>query len=173
MAAMAEGQRDVFVERLKRIEKGGPNTIGELLIGPGDVEGPKLKKQRKKLRLGWLGDIAIMPFAAALGAVAMLSGRVGAYHLTQPGAEGVAMVTSDAMILMTDIGIALTLALALAWCFKLGRGLRLVALVAGFLGVMLFEAQLIEQAPDAFVALFSETYVSAMTTELPRTVPGT
>ena len=59
-----------------------------------------------------------------------------------------------------DIAIAALVLLMLGWSFRLGGGLRRVALLTGFVGAMLGEAALIESAPEVFAKLFSETYVA-------------
>lgn len=156
---MAEGQRDIFMERLNRIEKGAGNTTGKLMVGPTTPETVEAQK-RAEAGTGPVGKMLMIVFAAVIGFLSMLTGRVAAFHLTSTGAEP--MISSASMALFADFGIAAVLMLILAWSFHLGSGMRRIALVAGFLSVMLGEAMLIAQAPMVFEALFSPEYVASM-----------
>lgn len=156
---IAEGQRDVFTERLKRIERGGGNTVGRMMVGPTTPE-TVAEQRRVQAGSGPVANTLMIVFAAGVGFLSMLTGRVAAFHLTSTGAEPV--ITSSSMALFADFGIAAVLMLILAWSFRLGTGMRRIALVAGFLSVMLGEALLIAQAPTVFEALFSPEYVAGM-----------
>ncbi|MEL6643604.1 MAG: hypothetical protein AAFQ79_06690 [Pseudomonadota bacterium] len=156
---MADGQRDIFTERLKRIEKGGGNTAGRMMVGPTDHSATK-GKAREASQTGAVGNAFMIVFAACIGFLCMLTGRVAAFHLTTASPEPI--ITSGSMALFADFGIAAVLMLVLAWSFRLGSGMRRIALVAGFLAVMVGEGLIIAQAPLVFEALFSPDYVAAM-----------
>lgn len=156
---MAEGQRDIFMERLKRIESGDGNTMGRIMVGPTDPDAAQAPRKSAS-ETGPVGSLFMIIFAALVGFISMLTGRVAAFHLTSAETEPV--ISSASMALFVDFGIAAVLMVVLAWSFRLGTGMRRIALVTGFLTVMLGEALLIAQAPIVFEALFSPEYVAAM-----------
>ena len=159
MGTMAQGQQDVFNARLQRIQTGSGFTSGQLLVGAAEQTATiKVKKQRESG--GWLTGFLMLPVAAAIGVIAMMAGRVGAYHLVGPGADPSLGEVSAATALTADIGIAALLLIMFGWAFRLGRGIRWVAMIAGVVGVMLAEPLILQQAPEFFTALFSETYVA-------------
>jgi hypothetical protein len=91
----------------------------------------------------------------------MLAGRAGSYHM-QAQPEMVPPQYADLFAVSADWAIAAVLATLLAWSFRMGHGLRCVALVSGFLAVMLGETVMVDYAPDAFAAVFSPDYVADM-----------
>ena len=163
MAGMAELQRRDFIDRIQRINDGGPNTLGTIYAGNVEDGGGAIsqpKKKRKKRSFG-LGSLLIWPMALLVGFLSMMSGRVGAYHLIAtpelipPEYQYLAGLTLDVTIAGLLLGM-------LAWAFKLGSGMRFVAMCAGFLAVMLGESLMVEQLPGVFAAIFSPEYVTAM-----------
>lgn len=161
MGKLVERQRSHFTDRIKRIESGGPNTSGTIYAGTDEsVQRRRKRRRRKKKASGlplWLQLLA-MPFALALGAGVMLVGRMSAYHaLATP--EFIAPEDVQTFALTADIAIATILGTVLVLLFSLGRGMRLVCFMLGFIAVMLGEASLIAQAPEAFAGIFSEEYV--------------
>ena len=162
MAALADVQRRGFDARLKRIQRGGPNTAGTIYMGSADSDGKVIQPKRKRQRLGTgaLRSLMMWPSALFLGAGAMLGGRAAAFHLTtQP--DLVPPEYATLVVLFADIGVAATLLLLIAWGLGMGRGLRKLFLISGFVGMMVAEGLVIEQAPELFVPLFSENYVAA------------
>ncbi len=165
MTRMAELQRRDFVDRIHRIQKGGPNTQGTIYAGPAEAGGVQYTQPSKnrKPRGSFLKELILLPFAVVVGAVSMLAGRAGSYHI-QAQPEMVPAQYAELFAVSADWVIAAVLATILAWSFRMGHGLRCVALVAGFLAVMLGETMLVERAPDAFAAVFSPEYVADMQT---------
>ncbi len=154
MGAMARGQQDVFSERLRRIQQGAPNTAGTIYVGP-------TMRRRAGGRLplrAVLFDLAQVPMALALGAVAMLAGRIGAFHLLATP-DLVPAEFAHVTALGADIAIGAVLLALLGWSFAMTGGLRRVALIAGFCGMMVAEPALFAQAPGFFAALTSEDFV--------------
>lgn len=162
MASLADVQRKQFQDRIARIRKGGGQTGRQIYIGPADdTRGAVVKRVGPSRLREALGEMFMVPFALAIGALAMLSGRVAAYHgMANEGAALPAFVTPEHFALAGDITIAAVVLTLLGWSFRLGGGLRRLALITGFIGTMLGEAALIETAPAVFGALFSETYVA-------------
>ena len=163
MANMAEVQRRDFIDRIQRINNGGPNTLGTIYAGNvedggGAISQPKRRRRGKKLGVG---TFLVWPAALLVGFLSMMTGRVGAYHLiTAPELIPPEYLTLAGLTL--DIAIAGFLLTMLAWAFKLGSGVRFVAMTAGFLAVMLGESLMVDAVPDAFAAVFSPEYVADM-----------
>jgi hypothetical protein len=51
MAGLSDEQHKMFEARLKRINRGGPNTSGHIIVGPAEVD----KKPRRPRRCGVRG----------------------------------------------------------------------------------------------------------------------
>lgn len=163
--SMADQQRKGFDDRILRIAQGGPNTTGTIYLGATEADGAKIPPKKRRARRGGSPALAVLtwPLALAIGALCMLAGRVALYQF-QARPEFLEMVPPqhlDLLMLTADVGVAFVLALTFAWAFRLGGGMRRVFLAAGFIGVMMGEGLIIERAPDLFVPLFSESYVSA------------
>jgi hypothetical protein len=163
---MADAQKASFQNRLKTIDKGGPNTNGQVLVGPQDDTDGKKKKTRaprQPINVGrFFSDLFTAPFAAILGAIAMLGGRVASFHMYQPGgAFPVELSLLDLGPLLADVLIGATLAVLLLWIFKVRRHLPRVGVLAGFIAVMVAEPAAVERFPDVFQAMYSDTYISA------------
>jgi len=160
MAIMAEGQKQSFSDRLRRIEKGGPNTSGTVYAGVLDDGGFVEQRRRKKRRgPGRVARMISMPFALALGGVAMLGGRVAAYHMAQ-NQEQLPVAYADSMLMWADIAIAAVLVVFLGWMTGILGGFRKYLAAGGVAAVLVGEAAIIQQAPDMFVPVFSEGYVA-------------
>lgn len=172
MASMADVQRDSFEERLGRIQEGGPNTLGQTLIGVAEPE-KVTKAQRKRMakrakaqraqkkKTSFFSDVLMSPFAAAIGAVSVLAGSLFGYHFLTPEGRYPIEDPNPYLVLTGDIGLAVLLALILGWAFKLlGAPLRRLALIAGMGALMFGEHLIIERYPDVFAQLYSEGYVT-------------
>ena len=178
MAVIAEGQRQSFTDRLHRIERGAPNTMGTIYAGTledgGGMEHRKRKKAPSKRKKTALGTLMSLPVALAIGAAAMLAGRVAAFHLAQ-NPDVLPPEQAEMILRWADIGIAVTLMLILGWITGTLRGIRKFALAGGVAAMMLGEVAFIQQAPDLFIPMFSEDYVQqAIVTPSPLdTLPET
>ncbi len=159
MAVIAEGQKQTFEDRLGRIARGGPNTSGTIFVGSADSDGTTIQRKSKaKKGSTLLTRMLMLPLAMAFGAIAMMLGRVGLYKL-QASPEILPPDYAEMILTMGDLAIGLLAMFLFALLLNMGRGLRKYALAIGFIGVMLGEALVIQQAPDLFVSLFSEQYV--------------
>lgn len=160
MAIMAEGQRRSFTDRLRRIEKGGPNTTGTVYAGVLDDGGFVQQAKRKKKRApGRVARMISLPFALAMGGVAMLGGRIAAFHMSQ-NPEQLPVAYADSMLMWADLAIAAVLVLLLGWLTGILSGLRKYMAAGGVAAVLIGEAAIIQQAPEMFIPVFSEGYVA-------------
>ena len=74
--AIAQVQRQSFEDRLKRINSGGPNTMGEVHIGPRDEENARKgkanntvrvkKSKRKPVKVGQGSSAILVPLAITM-----------------------------------------------------------------------------------------------------------
>ncbi len=171
--AVAQAQKSTFEDRLARIQKGAPGTMGEVHIGPRDEalakEGQstntvRLKTKRKKVKVGEGSNLVLVPVALFIGGLSIFAGRAVAYHLFGEG--GLMPVTLpvaalEAYIPYTHLVIGALLALIFTWTFGFSNLVRKLAVVAGFAGMFYFEAQVIERFPGTYASFFSEAYVAA------------
>lgn len=167
-----QGHANQFADRLQRIQAGGPNTNGQLMAGvyQNNVSPRGGARSVEKPRRGLVATIILTPIAFIFGAVAMLGGRAFRHHL-EKNPDLVPADKADIIMLTADVGAAALLLIILAYLFKLGSGLPRVAMVAGFLAIMLAEGKVLEQSPDQFAMAFSEDYVARMTSR-PAPIEG-
>lgn len=170
MGGMSRRQSSHFSDRIKRIESGGMNTSGTLYAGldQGQQTRKRVKKKQKALdRSEAFSAIFMVPLAFFCGLAAMLAGRIGAFRVLQQP-EAIPAEYAQIFPLVGDVGIAALLALILAMIFGLGNGSRLIMLMIGFTGVMLFESSIVKLAPEAFSSLYSEEYVAEVVAGAPE-----
>ncbi|MEM9032279.1 MAG: hypothetical protein AAGB18_06495 [Pseudomonadota bacterium] len=166
-AKLVERQKRHFSDRIKRIESGGPNTSGTIYAGIDEQVTRKKKRRRRTDGTPISFQLFMILFGLAMGAVIMFIGRMGAYHaLAEP--DFISPENLTTFRLTGDIGIAVGLSMIAVPLFSLGRGMRLVAFMLGFIAVMLGEASLIAQAPEAFAGMFSEDYVAEAVAAAPE-----
>lgn len=171
--SLAQVQRQSFEERLKRINAGAPNTMGEVQIGPRDEREAKKSKpsntvrvkprKKKNVRVGEGSNLVMLPLAVLIGALSVFAGRAAAFHMFAEG--GLAPVEIPIEALVPYVGFAHLffagfLALAFTWTFALNGMLRKLAVVAGFAAMLFGEPQMIERFPDTFATFFSKDYVA-------------
>jgi hypothetical protein len=170
VAAPSELHRKTFEDRLARIREGGPNCMGHLHAGPSDEVRARDAKTKVKMtparpakrrRGSPVATLLLLPVAAVLGALSMFVGRVTAFRFFSDEAPYSFALAGVPASMFADVLIASVLAMLLAWSFKLTWGMRRVALVAGFVAMMVGEFDLMQTYPDLFETVFSETYVAA------------
>lgn len=169
MARLRDRQQSHFTDRIKRIEKGGPNTSATVYAGVDEQHHRRRRRRKKRdLQSPSLGaQLFMMPFALLIGASVMFLGRMSAFHAL--AAEDFITVENATIFALTaDVAIAAVLGTVLVALFSLGRGMRLVCFMAGFIAVMLGEASMIKQAPDFFVGLYSPAYVEEAVARAPE-----
>ncbi len=150
-----------FEERLKRIQRGAPNTMKQIYVGEA-TEGAS-KSGGGSRAFGLMAGLLVLPVAAVLGGLSMAIGRFGSYHLaSDDGAFTVATLTEFSPHLgglMGAILLGSVVCVILRWSFRLGRPMQALAMLLGFSAALFGEAQMVEQAPGLFAALYSEGYV--------------
>lgn len=166
MARLENAQRQTFESRLKRINKGGANTAGTVVVGP--PEDPKKAKRRsRKYRRpgnGFLarlsaafGHLFLVPVSFALGAFAMLTGVVAAFHIDRLALVDVSEASFfSAISAQSALIVAFLLALAFGWLFRLASGPRKIGLVAGLAAAFILQDSVIQTYPDVFARLMSD-----------------
>ena len=175
MATTAEVQRQSFEDRVSRIKQGGPNTLGTTIVGPREeVRAKDAKKQQKAVRKqitkmrrretrkgSPVATAFLIPIGLMVGAVSIFAGRVATFRFFTTDAPYAFNLAGFSSSLFVDFAIAGCLAMLLAWAFRLNFGMRRLAVLAGFAGMMAGEVLLMEQYPDVFAMFFSESYVAA------------
>ena len=175
--SLSNAQRDGFDRRLSNIRKGGANTMGEVQIGPRDEttarKGSKhsntvrLKKKRnKKVKdLDRGSTIALLPLAAFFGGLSMFVGQAADYQLFNAGGLFAMAAPHPALepyMQFAPFAFGGILALLFAFTFRLGSGLKLVALVAGFWAVFQYQTNLVMIFPGMYEGFFSKPFVEAV-----------
>ncbi|MDJ1017425.1 MAG: hypothetical protein QNJ35_13010 [Paracoccaceae bacterium] len=175
--SLAETQRREFEERLKRINVGGNNTMGEVHIGPRDeVRANKMKrrskpsntvrmkpKKKKNVNLGEGSTSAMIVIGFLIGGFSMFAGQIAAFHFFSDG--GLAPVTlsferADEFIPLAHFAIAVPLAFIFAWAFHLKGFLRKAAVIGGLAAAFYYHGDLVERFPGTHANFFSEAYVT-------------
>ena len=165
MSSFSDKQHKMFEARLKRIDRGGPNTSGQIIVGPPDTSG-KTKRVRRFRRNGdflsrlggALGHLLVVPASFALGAAAVLAGRVGEHHVERAGLPDMAQAgIMQFAALQSEFVIAALVVLGVGAMFGLNRGPRKLAVVMGFAACFVLQDTIIETYPDAFARLMPDT----------------
>lgn len=159
MGSLADRQRQSFEDRIKRINKGGANTMGHLLVGSQDgSDGPVAKpiKMRRGKSFGQrLGmafvNLLLMPVSFVVGGAAMVVGMTVAFHL-----ERADFLSPDGFAGYSELFIAVVFAIAFGGALRLFRGPRRLPLLLGVLAVFVLQDQLLQTYPEAFAALMSD-----------------
>lgn len=172
---IAKEQREGFDKRIAKIRKGGSNTMGEVHIGPVDeaqVYGKKKgkatntvrmkKKKQKNVDLNSGSTLTLAILAVLFGGLSMFVGQALNFHLYDAG--GLMQMTPPAAVepyvQYAPFVFGGLLALAFGWTFHLMRGIRFLALVAGFVAVFYYQADLIQAMPSLYAGFFSEEFVA-------------
>ena len=174
MASTARTAHQTFEERLNRINKGAPNTMGEVHIGPRDealgrkdkaANTVRLKAKKKEVKLGEGSNVAMVPLALIFGAFSLFAGQAAAFHFFQDGGlmpialpEAAAMV--EPYLIYAHLAIGGMLALIFTWTFGFTGMLRKLAVAAGFAAMLFGQVQVMERFPGVYASFFSEAYVT-------------
>lgn len=175
---MSQTDQSGFNDRIKRIKKGGANTMGEVHIGPRDEVRANNKdrksrpsntvrmkaKNRKNIIVGEGSNSALVPLALFFGALSMFVGQAASFHLFQEG--GLVPISLPEVaapyVAYAPIAIGGTLALTFAWTFRFSGFMRGMALIAGCAGVFVYHTQLVQTAPGLYTSFFTKEYVAAV-----------
>ncbi|NNE88003.1 MAG: hypothetical protein HKN27_07995 [Silicimonas sp.] len=179
---MSRSDQSGFEDRLKRIQKGGANTMGEVHIGPRDEvrankKGRKSRpsntvrikqKNKKTTVLGEGSNSALVPLALMFGALSMFVGQAAAFHFFQDG--GLAPITPPEVIApyiqYAPLAIGGTLAALFMWTFRLSGFLRSAALIAGCAAVFVYHVELVQKVPGLYTGFFTKEYVASVLTKV-------
>jgi hypothetical protein len=165
MAGLSDEQHKMFQARLKRINRGGPNTSGHIVVGPAEVD----KKPRRARRVrrpgdfvsrlsGAIGHLFVAPVSFALGGFAMLAGIVGAHQVGRMELPDVAQAGLLGHVMdYREFIIAGLVVLIVGGLLRLNRGPRKLAVLAGLAGVFVLQDQIVATYPDVFAQLMPET----------------
>ncbi len=172
--ATAQATHQTFEDRLKRINKGAPNTMGDLHIGPRDeatardgkaTNTVRLKSSKKKIKIGEGSNVVLVPLAIIIGALSVFAGQAAAFHFFQDGGlmpitlpDAAAML--EPYLIHAHLVMGGVLALLFTWTFGFNGMVRKLAVAVGF-GAMLFgQVQVMERFPSVYANFFSEAYVA-------------
>lgn len=172
--SMSKDQRSGFDDRLKRIKKGGANTMGEVQIGPrdevraGDKRASKpansvrvKRKKQKHKEIGRGSAMSLILLAFVFGGLSMFVGQAAGFHFFGGGRVPVDVSGTffEPYVPIAHLLIGGFLALLFCWTFYLTTMLRVVAMVAG-LGLMAqFHTELVQTVPGVYTKFFSKGYV--------------
>lgn len=176
--SISNAQREGFDRRLSNIRKGGANTMGEVQIGPrdettarkgkkGHTNTVRLKKKRnKKVKdLDRGSSVAILPLAVLFGGLSMFVGQAADYQLFNAGGLFAMETPHPALepyMQFAPFALGGVLALLFAFTFRLGSGLKFVALAAGFWAVHQYQTNLVMIFPGMYEGFFSKPFVEGV-----------
>ena len=150
----ADVQRDTFQGRLKRIKKGGPNTLGHVYVGPVEEDGSGNSKPH-------FGIFATL-LAFTFGAAAYFVGHLAQYHL----AGDLERLGEQALMVAESAGDLIVAGLILFILVRLTRmrgvGPALVG-AFGLFAMMGLHTFAVQMAPELYSDLYSENYVNQIT----------
>ncbi|MEP2260388.1 MAG: hypothetical protein ABJI00_03170 [Paracoccaceae bacterium] len=177
---MSRAGQSGFEDRIKRIKKGGANTMGEVHIGPRDEvrsgkKGRKSKpsntvrmkaKNTKKVKLGEGSGSTLILLALVFGGLSMFVGQAAAFHFFQEG--GLVPIAPPAALepymQYGPIAIGGTLAFLFMWTFHLSSIMRATALIGGCAAVFVYHTELVAKVPGLYASFFTKEYVEAVLT---------
>ena len=175
--SLSNAQRSGFDDRLKRIQKGGANTMGELHLGPVDEErarngkgkgtntGRLKKKKGKKVDLNGGGStVTLAPLGVLLGGLAMFVGQAINYQLFhETGLFGLSVPVEALTPYMQYAPFLFggIFALMFVWTFRLNTPIRFAAVGAGFVAAFVYQIAIMKTVPFMYVGFFSKEFVKA------------
>lgn len=161
-------QQDVFQARLKRISAGGDNTMSQVYIGDGSTA----KRQKRGDGKKGLNLAAKKKYLNAfmIGAISMIVGRLVLFHLvSQNGVYAEEALGEVGVIFAENLGvfaIAGAISLVAMLAKKISGQNAVLAVVAGFMLIMVGESRLLQAAPDLYGAIYSPSYAQAQLASL-------
>lgn len=174
--SLADRQREGFDNRLRKIRKGGSNTMGHLEIGPRDevraAKGKKAKntvrvksKRKKNVSIGEGSTVTLSILALFFGFLSMFVGQAAGFHFFEEG--GLVPVEAPLPLLepylqYTPFLVGGLLALAFGWTFRMLSGIRFVSLAGAFVATFYYKTDLIQSLPGLYAGFFSKEYVNAV-----------
>lgn len=168
--------QEIFAERLSRINKGGANTMGQVYVGPADDTDRSRRKRtktrmKKSERVGKSkpkkapSKLIMWPVGLMVGLLAMLAARVLAFHFVVEGTLFGVELPEQMIGLGGQVGLGLVLLYLLVNLVGL-RGSAILAGVAGFAVMVLYEPNLMAFYPEVFAQIYSPAHVSTTLAQL-------
>ncbi len=152
----AENQRNQFDGRLKRIQKGGANTMRQIYIGPA---GAGVDPARQRPHFGLFATIV----AFILGALAFLLGSLVQFHvLAEDGLLPAGQFGATAEMMAAMLGDVMIAAVALFVLIKMCRLKGLGPVLVGAIGLFAMmggHSLSVGSAPQIYATLYSADYV--------------
>ena len=153
MMTLQEHHKQVFHDRIRRVAAGGPNTMAQIYVGrAGSVPPPAVRRSL-------ISELQVLPMVGLTGALSIFLGQLASFHLFSADGSLAISQISPGGFLVAKILIGIVLALIFGKVFRFDKGIRFLALVGGFIGMIWFDSDLIAAYPDIFAIIFSETYV--------------
>ncbi len=172
-------QKEEFQDRLQRIARGGPNTLGQLMAGPAEDNRTREKSSRKPRKAARAearmqarqqaqrqarSRRSTNPIGAAIGgvligAMAVLVVRYVRFRLT---GEALGGANAD-FLLAIDLVLAMTLAIMFRTIFGSSSRLHGVGKLLGVGAMALAMHNLVFFAPGVFSQVFSTQWVQSVT----------
>lgn len=148
-----------FQTRLDRIKSGKQAmTNGAFMVGNEVAPGPPVRKRRNRLK-EHARDLLLSPVGAVLGVACVIGARVAVLALFAPGGLYPLELEDPLLLIGVDLGLAVLLLLLVMLFFGFAEGLRRITLIAGFVVALVFEPQLIAQAPPGLAALYPDQMI--------------
>lgn len=172
--SMANAQKRQFQDRIGRISKGGPNTLGQLYCGVSEEAKSKPQKSRGKRKVRFKGaqrsrfgrlmrETIMLPMSLMLGGAVVVMSRVGIYRFLPEGGEFTLKLGAAGEFLNGTFGlivVASVLLLLFGAIFRTLKGMRAAATCVGFAVLLAGEGAMVERYPDVWATLYSPEYVT-------------
>lgn len=146
----AQTQKAEFQDRLDRIKRGGPNTLGHVYVGP--VEGRAVRAKNK--RFGFVAKI----WALLIGSISYLVGHL-IYFKLAPMLEGAYPQIASFWMAGGALGLAVPLIAVLLYKSRLRGMAPYVASMFGAVLAVGMHQYLVVNAPELHASLYSDAYV--------------
>ena len=152
---MDDAQKVQFQNRLNRIAAGGPNTIGQIYVGPPDTSSdPKSGKRKSKTGPDFLDNVLYpMSIIGALivGAFAVFATRFIRFHMLGGELTG----ENADLWMIVDSVIAIGIVISLRSVFRFGGKALETAKTVGIVVMLLTMHNIVHIAPGFFGSVFS------------------
>ncbi len=155
-----------FNDRVARIRSGQQFEADNLVGAPTMQRFRKTAKRRERQKQaeavtlgGAVREVFILPFALISGLLAVLAARLAWFHLSQNGLLPTSIadfgIRGEAMLATISVMFFIV-------AFKLRRGLRIWAVLAGFFFMAFGENAFAQTLPGIWQAIFSPDYTAQL-----------
>lgn len=161
--AMNDARKTQFQDRLKRISAGGPNTMGQVYVGPPDISAGRKNGKKRKLSDRDALDNVLYPLsligAFIIGTISIVLARLARYHLFGSGLTG---ENADLWLIIDGI-VAMGIVISLRSVFR-SKGKTLEAAKAlGIVAMALTMHNFVHLNPNLFNTIFSPEWTAQVT----------